>query len=98
MFMEPWEKQAGNPKNKDERYTKSYAKIKNNPLPVAFLVLAIALCFSIAFAKEQNAKQVNGAEHRNTVATFVQTLLNIADKEDNGIGDRPKIIYPFSLY
>jgi microsomal dipeptidase-like Zn-dependent dipeptidase len=67
-------------------------KIKNNPLLIAFLALAITLCFSVAFAKAQNEKQVNGAEHRSTVATFVQSLLNVADKEQGGIGEEVKAV------
>jgi len=67
-------------------------KIKNNPLLIASLVLAITLCFSVAFAKVQNEKQINGAEHRSTVATFVQSLLNIADKEQEGIGEQVKAV------
>ena len=67
-------------------------KIKNNTLFMVFLVLALTLCFSIVFAKAQNEKQVNSAEHRSTVATFVQSLLNIADKEQGGIGEEVKAI------
>jgi hypothetical protein len=67
-------------------------KIKNNPLFIASLVLAITLCFSIVFAKEQNTKQVNGAEQRSTVATFVQTLLNVADREQGGIGEQVRVV------
>jgi len=67
-------------------------KIKNNPLLIAFLVLAITLCFSVALAKAQNEKQVNGAEHRSTVSTFVQSLLNVADREQGGIGEEVKAI------
>ncbi len=67
-------------------------KIKNNPLLIASLVLTITLCFSVTFAKVQNEKQINGAEHRSTVATFVQGLLNVADKEQGGIGERVKAV------
>src|SRR3989344_6975657 len=31
------------------------------------------------------AKEFNGAEHRSNVATFVQSLLNAADRENGGI-------------
>jgi len=67
-------------------------KIKNNSLIIAFLFLAIALGFAVALAKAQNEKQVNGVEHRSTVATFVQTLLNVADREQGGIGEEVKAI------
>jgi len=67
-------------------------KIKNNPLLIASLVLAITLCFSVVFAKAQNEKQVNGEEHRSTVATFVQSLLNVADKEQGGIGEQVRVV------
>lgn len=67
-------------------------KIKNSPLVITSLVLAITLCFSVAFAKTQDEKQINGAEHQNTVATFVQGLLNVADKEQGGIGEQVRVV------
>ena len=67
-------------------------KIKNNSLLITSLVLATTLCFSVAFAKTQNEKQVNGAEHRSTVSTFVQSLLNVADREQGGIGEEVKAV------
>ncbi len=67
-------------------------KIKNNPLLVASLVLAITLCFSITFAKAQNEKQANSAEHRSTVAAFVKSLLNVADKEQGGVGEQVRVV------
>jgi len=67
-------------------------KSKNNSLLIASLVLTITLCFSVALAKAQNEKQVNGAEHRSTVATFVQGLLNVADREKGGIGEEVKAV------
>lgn len=67
-------------------------KIKDKPLFIASLVLAITLCFSVASAKAQNAKQVNGTEHRSTVSTFVQTLLNVADREEGGIGEQVRVV------
>ena len=54
--------------------------------------MALTFCFSIVFAKAQNEKQVNGAEHRSTVATFVRSLLNIADKEQGGIGEQVRVV------
>lgn len=67
-------------------------KIKNNPLLIASLVLAITLCFSVAFAKTQNENHVNGIEHQSTVSIFVQTLLNVADKEQGGIGEQVRVV------
>lgn len=67
-------------------------KIKNNPLFAASLILAITFCFSIAFAKAQNEKQVNGAEHRSAVATFVQDLLNVAGREQGRIGEEVRAV------
>jgi len=67
-------------------------KIKNNSLIIAFLVLAITVGFSVVLAKAQDVKQVNGAEHRSTVATFVQTLINVADREQGGIGEEVRVI------
>ncbi len=67
-------------------------KIKSNPFFIVSLALVLTLCFSIAFAKEQNTKQVNGAEHRSAVSTFVQTLLNVADREQGGIGEQVRVV------
>jgi len=67
-------------------------KIKNKPLLIASLTLAITLCFSVALAKTQNEKQVNGAEHQSATATFVQNLLNVADKEQGGIGEQVRVV------
>jgi len=67
-------------------------KIKINSLFIVSLVLAITLCFSVAFAKAQNDKQVNGTEHRSAISTFVQTLLSVADREQGGIGEEVKVI------
>ena len=39
-----------------------------------------------------NASQFNGAAHRSAVASFVQNLLNVADKEQGGIGQEVKAI------
>jgi len=39
-----------------------------------------------------NAKNVTGDEHRSTVATFVQSLLNVADREKGGIGEQVRMI------
>jgi len=40
----------------------------------------------------KSAKAVTGDEHRSTVANFVQTLLNVADREKGGIGEQVKAI------
>lgn len=41
---------------------------------------------------QSDAKQFNGAEHQSAVATFVQSLLNVADREKDGIGQQVKTI------
>ena len=63
-------------------------KIKNNSLFAASLLLVIAFCSSVAFAKAQDDKEIkdNGVDYRSSVATFVKGLLDIADKEQGGIG------------
>jgi len=78
-------------------------KIKNNSLFIVSLVLAVAVIFSLAsLAAAKNATsaansinnqagQVNAAEHRSTVANFVQSLLQIADRE-GGIGQQVRVI------
>ena len=67
-------------------------KIKINSLFIVSLALATAFCFSVALAKTENGKQVNGAEHRSTVAKFVQNLLDIADREQGGIGEQVRAV------
>ncbi len=67
-------------------------KIKNNSLLIASLALATTLCFSVALAKAQDEKQVNSAEHQSTVSTFIQTLLNVADKEQGGVGEQVRVV------
>ncbi len=67
-------------------------RIKSNHLLVASSVLIITLCIPVAFAKAQNEKNVSGAEHKSTVSTFVQKLLNAADREQNGIGEQVKAV------
>jgi len=67
-------------------------KIKNKLLLTSFLILAITFCSSVAIAKAQNNGKANGAEHRSAVATFVQNLLNVADKEQNGIGEQVRTV------
>ncbi len=68
-------------------------KIKNySSLFIASLVLVITLCFSVAFAKEQNTGQVNGVGHRSAISTFIQSLLNVADKEQGGIGEQARVV------
>ncbi|MEO7596971.1 MAG: hypothetical protein ABIS26_01025, partial [Candidatus Paceibacterota bacterium] len=41
---------------------------------------------------ENKNSQVNGASHRSAVATFVQNLLDVADREKGGIGEQVKAI------
>lgn len=67
-------------------------KIKNNSLLIASLVLVITLCFSVVFAKAQDKNRVNAVEHRNTVSAFVQNLLNVADREQGGIGEQVRVV------
>lgn len=69
-------------------------KIKNNSLFTASLLLAITFCSSVAFAKAQDDKEVkdNGADYRSSVAAFVKGLLDIANKEQGGIGEQVKVI------
>lgn len=67
-------------------------KTKSRQLFALSLVLAFTLCFSVVFSKAQNDKQINGAEHRSAVGTFVQELLNVADREGNGIGEQVRVI------
>ena len=63
-------------------------KIKNSTLLVSSLVLTVTFCFSVVLAQAQSDKQVTGAEHRSTVSTSVQSLLNAADKEQGGVGEQ----------
>jgi hypothetical protein len=67
-------------------------KVRNSQLFIVSLVLAITLCSSIVLAKTQNNGKANSAEHRSTVATFVQTLLNVADREQGGIGEQVRVV------
>lgn len=39
-----------------------------------------------------NQGQITAAEHRSTVATFVQGLLNVANREPGGIGDQVRVV------
>jgi len=79
-------------------------KIKNNLLFAVSLMLAIAVIFSLAsftIAKSETsteksinnqAGQVNAAEHRSTVANFVQTLLKAVSSTEGGIGQQVRVI------
>ena len=67
-------------------------KIKNYSLFIMFLVAAFTLCFSVASAKAQNDKQVNGIDHRSTVSAVVKNLLNVANNEKGGIGDEIRAV------
>ncbi len=40
----------------------------------------------------ERASRVNGDEHRSAVANFVQSLLNIADREKGGIGEQVRLV------
>lgn len=67
-------------------------KNKLKILSIISLALALTLCFSFALAKAQNEKQLNGVEHRSAVSIFVQGLLNVADREQEGIGEQVRTI------
>src|SRR4030042_2005937 len=64
---------------------------------IVFLVIAFTFCFSFvlankSIAKSENSGGVNGEAHRSKVANFVQTLLNVADREEGGIGEQVRVI------
>src|SRR3972149_2390449 len=42
--------------------------------------------------KEENKGGLNGDDHRSAVATFVQDLLKVADREQGGIGEEVRVI------
>jgi hypothetical protein len=67
-------------------------RIRNSQLLIVSLVLAIAFCSQIALAKAQNDVGTNSTEHRSTVAAFVQSLLNIADRKQGGIGEQVRVV------
>ncbi len=68
-------------------------KTKNGLLLITSLAAVFVFCFSVALAKgqEQNAGQINAAEHQSAVSTFVKSILKVADKE-SGIGKEVKAI------
>lgn len=41
---------------------------------------------------QNNNGKLNGASHRSAVATFVQNLLNVANREQGGIGDQVRAV------
>jgi len=43
-------------------------------------------------ANQGKNNKLNGVEHRSAVATFVQSLLNVADRDQGGIGDQVRAI------
>lgn len=63
---------------------------------ITFSVVAATLCSSAALAQgptdERGNGPVNGAEHRSVTATFVQNLLDAADKEQGGIGEQVRVV------
>ncbi len=79
-------------------------KIKNSPLFIASLVLAIVVIFSLASftaAKSETstgkniknqAGQLNVEEHRSAVANFVQTLLKATSSTEGGIGQQVRVV------
>lgn len=78
-------------------------KIKSSSF-ITSLVLAIVLIFSLvsvaaaenetstARSAKNQAGQINAAEHRSTVANFVQTLLVKASSTTGGIGEEVRVI------
>ncbi len=80
--------------------------MKKNTIFIGLLIIVTMFCFSITLAKEQ--KQIktasqnasnpnvtttnNGALQRSNTANFVQNLLNIANKEKNGVGEQIKLV------
>lgn len=45
--------------------------------------------------KEQNQEreqEMNGEQHRSAVSTFVQKMLNVADRQENGIGQEVRVV------
>lgn len=42
--------------------------------------------------RERNELQINGDEHRSTVSELVKKLLEVADKEKEGIGEEVRVI------
>lgn len=79
-------------------------KIKNSSLYITSLVLAVAAIFSLtSFAAAKNEtstvksannqnSQINAAEHRSTVASFVQTLKEASSSMAGGIGEQVRVI------
>lgn len=73
------------------------------PLLAVSLALGIAVCLPV-IAKAENAIRADGnkgqddangltgAEHRSKVATFVQNLLNAADREKGDVGEQVKAV------
>lgn len=78
--------------------------IKNSQLFIFSLILGMTFGLPVVFVKAENVNQtninenqdnnnqLNGAEHRSAVATFVQSLLNVADREQGGIGEQVRVV------
>ena len=69
--------------------------------PLFTTILAVAMVFSLASfvaAKAEQSStssekgQINAQEHRSTVANFVHSLLDVADREKGGIGEQVRVI------
>ena len=43
-------------------------------------------------SKDDSNGQINAREHRSAVANFVQSLLNVADRQEGGIGEQVRVI------
>jgi len=59
---------------------------------IGFLVVFLVFGFALSVFAVKNAKAITGEEHRSKVANFVQSLLNVADREKGGIGEQVRVI------
>ena len=66
--------------------------MKKNIQMSVTLLLGILLCVPVIFVSAKENGNAIGAEHRSTMATFVQTLLETAEKEKGDMGTQVKAI------
>lgn len=59
---------------------------------IGFLVAFLVFGFVVPVFAAGNGKNVNGEAHRSKVANFVQTLLDVADSEGNGVGQQVRLV------
>ncbi|MCX6737654.1 MAG: hypothetical protein NTX26_02910 [Candidatus Parcubacteria bacterium] len=55
---------------------------------ISALLVGITLCFSVVFAKNENAQGINGEQHKSNIANIVQTLIKVSDKEPGEVGEQ----------